>query len=153
MTLLLDIAPHIPPASPETTGAEIYRRFQDEPDTMAIAVVEADGTPVGLIERNAFLVLMAAQYGYALWAKRPAAQMMKRDPVVIDGDVTVEEFCGSVLVERPSELLHGFIVTCAHVLDDPRRNDYFVWLDKRSYRARVVGKAALDIFAGSEGAP
>ena len=28
------------------------------------------------------------------------------------GDVTVEEFCGSVLIERPSELLHGFVVTC-----------------------------------------
>lgn len=36
----------------------------------------------------------------------------------------------------------GFIVTCAHVLDDPRRNDYFVWLDKRVYNARIVGKAA-----------
>ncbi len=36
----------------------------------------------------------------------------------------------------------GFIVTCAHVLDDPQRNDYFVWLDKESYPARVVGKPA-----------
>lgn len=36
----------------------------------------------------------------------------------------------------------GFIVTCAHVLDDPRRNDYFVWLDRRCYPARVVGKSA-----------
>ncbi|MBA3904983.1 MAG: response regulator receiver protein, partial [Rhodocyclaceae bacterium] len=112
MTLLLDIAPHIPPASPNTPGAELYQRFQDEPDTLAIAVVEDDGRPVGLIERNAFLVLMAAQHGYALWSKRPASHMMKRDPVVADGDVTLEEFFGSVLAERPSELLHGFIVTC-----------------------------------------
>ncbi len=36
----------------------------------------------------------------------------------------------------------GFIVTCAHVLDDPRTNDYFVWLDKRAYAARVVSKPA-----------
>ena len=36
----------------------------------------------------------------------------------------------------------GFIVTCAHVLDDPRQNDYYVWLDKRVYPARVVSKAA-----------
>ena len=36
----------------------------------------------------------------------------------------------------------GFIVTCAHVLDDPRQNDYYVWLDKRVYVARVVSKAA-----------
>jgi len=112
MTLLLDIAPHIPPASPQTPGAELYERFQNEADTMAVAVVDEEGRPVGLVERNAFLVLMAAQHGYALWSKRPASHMMKRDPVVADGDVTVEEFCGRILEERPSELLHGFIVTC-----------------------------------------
>jgi len=112
MTLLLDIAPHIPPVSPATPGAEVYQRFQEEPDTLAIAVVDETGVPVGLVERNAFLVLMAAQHGYALWSKRPTSHMMKRDPVVVDGDVTLEEFFGSVLAERPSELLHGFIVTC-----------------------------------------
>lgn len=37
----------------------------------------------------------------------------------------------------------GFIVTCAHVLDDPRRHRYFVWLDRRCYPAEVVGKSAL----------
>lgn len=40
----------------------------------------------------------------------------------------------------------GFIVTCAHVLDDPRLYDYFVWLDRQSYPARVVGKPA-QVFA------
>jgi len=110
MTLLLDIAPHIPPVSPNTPGAELYQRFQNEPDTLAIAVVDDDNQPVGLVERNAFLVLMAAQHGYALWSKRPTSHMMKRDPVVVDGGVTLEEFFGSVLAERPSELLHGFIV-------------------------------------------
>ena len=113
MTLLLDIAPHIPPVSPSTPGAELYERFQNEPDTLAVAVVADDGRPVGLVERNAFLVLMAAQHGYALWSKRPASHMMKRDPVIADGDVTVEEFCGRILEESPSALLHGFIVTRA----------------------------------------
>ncbi|MCA9129064.1 MAG: trypsin-like peptidase domain-containing protein [Planctomycetales bacterium] len=41
----------------------------------------------------------------------------------------------------------GFIVTCAHVLDDPRRNDYYVWLDRRCYPAEVVGKPAQVIAA------
>ncbi|MEZ6135116.1 MAG: trypsin-like peptidase domain-containing protein [Pirellulaceae bacterium] len=36
----------------------------------------------------------------------------------------------------------GYIVTCAHVLDDPRKHDYIVWLDKQSYPARVVGRPA-----------
>ncbi|WP_337185445.1 response regulator [Phenylobacterium sp.] len=113
MTLLFDIAPYIPPAPPDATGAELFDRFQTEPDTLAVAVVEADGRPVGLVERNAFLVKMAAQHGYALWSRRPVSHFMKPDAVIADGDVTVAAFCGSVLAERPSELLHGFIVTRA----------------------------------------
>ena len=113
MTLLLDIAPYIAPVLPKATGRDIYARFQDEPDTLAIAVVDAELRPVGLIERNAFLVRMAAQYGHALWSGRAVDLWMKTDPLVADGDVTVAEFCGQVLEERPSELLHGFIVTCA----------------------------------------
>jgi signal transduction histidine kinase/ActR/RegA family two-component response regulator len=113
MTLLLDIAPFIPPASPRSTGGEIYQRFQDEPDTLAIAVVDDAGRPVGLIERNAFLIRMAGEYGYALWSRRPVTFWMKTDPVMADGDVTVADFCGRVLASAPSDLLHGFIVTCA----------------------------------------
>ena len=41
----------------------------------------------------------------------------------------------------------GFIVTCAHVLDDPRENDYFVWLDKRSYPARAVRGEPSKVYA------
>ena len=111
MTLLLDIAPYIPPVAPTSTGQDLYARFEAEPDTLAIAVVDEAGEPLGLIERNAFLVRMAAEYGRALWSGRPVSAWMKTDPVVVDGEVTVAEFCGSVLQERPSELLHGFIVT------------------------------------------
>src|ERR1700742_2513401 len=113
MTLLLDIAPFSEPVTPSHTGRDIYRRFEDDPDLLVIAVVDEDNRPVGLVERNAFLVRMAAQYGYELWSRRPISHWMKTDPLIADGDMTVEEFCGRVLEERPSELLQGFIVTCA----------------------------------------
>lgn len=111
MTRLDSIAPGITPVTPTALGAEIFQRFQSEPDTLAIAVVDDDHRPIGLIERNAFLVQMAAQHGYALWSRRPASQIMKRDPIIADGDGTVAEFCDRVLAESPSDLLHGFIVT------------------------------------------
>jgi hypothetical protein len=97
MTLLLEIVPYVAPATPQTSGEEIYQRFQAEPDTMAIAVVDEHDRPVGLIERNAFLVRMGAQYGHALWSKRAVSHWIKTDPVIVDGGVTVAEFCGRVL--------------------------------------------------------
>jgi signal transduction histidine kinase/ActR/RegA family two-component response regulator len=112
VTILLDIAPLIRPVQARATGAEIYQRFELEPDTLAIAVIDPDGRPVGLVERNAFLVRMAAQYGRALWSDRPISMWMNTNPLVVDGDTTVAEFCGRILEESPSSLLHGFIVTC-----------------------------------------
>ena len=38
MTLLLDIAPFSPPATPRDTGRDIYRRFEDDPDVSDLIV-------------------------------------------------------------------------------------------------------------------
>lgn len=108
---LLDLAQPIAPITPDLKGQRVYDRFHAEPDTLAIAVVDADGRPVGLVERNAFFVAMAAQYGRALYALRPISLLMSQDPLVVDGECSVAAFCGQALAERPSELLRGFIVT------------------------------------------
>jgi signal transduction histidine kinase/ActR/RegA family two-component response regulator len=109
--VLLDLVQMTSPITPETCGDHVYERFEAEPDSLAIAVVDAEGRPAGLIERNAFFVAMAAQYGRALYARRPVSLLMNADPLVVEGDVSVAEFCGEVLADRPSELLRGFIVT------------------------------------------
>lgn len=52
-------------------------------------------------------------------------------------DFIPSEFASGVVVSRD-----GMIVTCAHALDDPRHYDYYVWLDKRVYAAKVVARPA-----------
>ena len=108
---LLDLIIPGAPIRPDHPGEKVYERFNTEPDALAIAVVDAEGRPVGLVERNAFFVAMASQHGRALYANRPISMLMNAQPLVVEGDVSVAEFCGEVLAERPSELLRGFIVT------------------------------------------
>ena len=107
---LLDLIQPIAPIAPETLGQDVYDRFQAEPETLAIAVVDAEGRPVGLVERNAFFVAMAAHYGRALYALRPISLLMNAGPLVADGDTPVAEFCGEVLADRADEVMKGFIV-------------------------------------------
>jgi signal transduction histidine kinase/AmiR/NasT family two-component response regulator len=98
------------PISPETPGAEVYERFNLEPDTLVIPVVE-DDRPVGLVERNAFLVRIAAEYGRALYGGRPIRLLMDPEPVTVDAAMDISVFCESMLAERASSLMRGFVVT------------------------------------------
>jgi signal transduction histidine kinase len=106
-----DLADAAPPASPETLGSVIYDRFQAEPDLLVVAVADEAGRPLGLIERNAFALKMAGQYGRALYAGRPVTMLMDKAPRIVDGAVSVDAFTRESLLENPSDLLRGFIVT------------------------------------------
>ncbi len=52
-------------------------------------------------------------------------------------DFVPSEFASGVVISAD-----GLIVTCAHALDDPKKYDYYVWLDHRCYSAKVVSKPA-----------
>ena len=75
MPLIGDFVDLIAPVARSTPGADVFERFQAEPNTLALAVVDSEGRPVGLIERNAFTLRMAAEFGRALYA-RWAAQVI-----------------------------------------------------------------------------
>ena len=96
--------------SPQTPGSEVFARFQSEPDTLVIPVVE-DGRPVGLIERNAFLLKIAGAFGHALFAKRPVVHVMDPEPAVVEAGVAIDSFCEALLKSGPGALMRGFIVT------------------------------------------
>jgi signal transduction histidine kinase/ActR/RegA family two-component response regulator len=110
MAELLSLAEPVEPVLATTPGAAVYQRFEREPDVLAIAVVDAAGRPVGIVERNTFFLRMAAEYGRALYAQRPIAMLMNAEPLIVEAGVGLMAFTGQVLAERPSELLQGFIV-------------------------------------------
>ncbi|NBB52726.1 response regulator [Rhizobium sp. CRIBSB] len=96
--------------SSHTLGSDVFARFQAEPDTLVIPVVE-DDRPVGLIERNAFLLKIAGPFGHALYANRSVAQIMDPEPAVVEAGVEVDAFCDIMLRGGPGALMRGFIVT------------------------------------------
>jgi signal transduction histidine kinase/ActR/RegA family two-component response regulator len=108
---LFDLAEMVPPVTPETPGSVVYDLFQSEPGLLSVAVVQEDGTPLGLIERDAFSLKMAGQYGRALYAGRPVTMVMNAEARVVDGGVALKVFTNDSLSEAPADLLRGFIVT------------------------------------------
>jgi signal transduction histidine kinase/CheY-like chemotaxis protein len=96
--------------TPQTPGSDVFARFEREPDTLVIPVVD-DGRPVGLIERNAFLLKIAGAFGHALYANRPVTQIMDAEPAVVEAGVSIDVFCDVMLKAGAGGLMRGFIVT------------------------------------------
>ncbi len=111
MACLFDLAVYVAPIRPTTFGSVVYERFQAEPDLLSIAVVDDDGWPLGLIERNDFSLKMASQFGRSLYAGRPASLVMDPAPRVAEGVVPIDDFMADTLSDCPARLLKGFIVT------------------------------------------
>ncbi|KAK0360765.1 hypothetical protein LTR94_026030, partial [Friedmanniomyces endolithicus] len=110
MTLIGDFVERIAPVAPSTLGADVLKRFQAEPNTLALAVVDDAGRPLGLIERNAFTLKMAAEFGRALYARKPAESLMDRNAPVAEASTSAETFFQAYGAAELGALLGGFIV-------------------------------------------
>ncbi|QTC91671.1 response regulator [Brevundimonas goettingensis] len=98
------------PIAPDVLASEVFARFHREPDTLVIPVVD-DGRPVGLVERNAFLIKIAGPFGHALYSGRPVTYVMDSEPAVVEAGVAIDAFCDIMLKGGPGALMRGFIVT------------------------------------------
>lgn len=98
------------PITPDMPVAEVFDLFRKDPDALVFAVVE-DDRPLGLVERQSFLVELAARNGCAEHARTPIRDLMDPEPVTIEACTGISVFSDSMLGARASGLLRGFIVT------------------------------------------
>lgn len=110
MPTLESLSERVEPVGPSTLGAELLARFEREPDTLVIPVVDND-RPVGLVERTAFLQKIASRFGHALYDGRPVSFIMDDEPAVVESEVRIDAFCDIMLKGGPAALLRGFVVT------------------------------------------
>jgi two-component system cell cycle sensor histidine kinase PleC len=99
----------IDPVSPDILCDAVYERFTAEPDLFAVPVV--DGTqPVGLINRQSFMVTLADRFGRALYESKAITRLMDSKPLIVRSDMLAEDIGVHIVEMRPSALLEGFIV-------------------------------------------
>jgi signal transduction histidine kinase/ActR/RegA family two-component response regulator len=165
--MIRNVARRPEPVTPLTPGAEVYRRFEAEADLLAIAVVDVDGRPVGLIERNAFCLMMAADYGRALFAGRPATMVMDAAPIVVDASTTLGHFLAETVQTSAAALLRGFVIvedgrylgvgTALDLLvgafnENVRRTSVMADLADQRLQANLQAEAALEALAAARDA-
>jgi len=110
MPTIEKLTERVAPTTPEASVAEVFAWFTSHPDALALPVV-VDGRPVGLIDRQDFLLKLAEPLGHSRYASRPIHRMMDPEPAVVEYDVRISAFSEAVLKNTAANMLRGFIVT------------------------------------------
>jgi len=95
------------PVAPVDGGspcAEALDRFRRHADLPALAVVDGEGRPVGLIDRNSLLACAAAS------PSRPIADVMDPAPLMVEADLSLGEIGRRMARLKPVALVTGFVV-------------------------------------------
>jgi hypothetical protein len=79
-TLITAVAP-LPPHAPTLRA---YEAFKVDPTLYAIAVVDADARPMGLLNRFKFLETLSRPFAYDLFKHQTVAMAMDSAPLIVD---------------------------------------------------------------------
>jgi GGDEF domain-containing protein len=106
-----DLLVHVVPASPETTNEDVFLRFEADPTLLALPVVDADGYPLGLINRYHLIGCFARPYYHEVYGRKSCQSQMDEHPLRIDKNQTIQEL-GSLLGNAASHhVVNGFLIT------------------------------------------
>lgn len=105
---LLVEAPALRESSSNQDAEDIFRAL---PDLHAIAVLDADEVPVGLINRRVFNEQMAKPFARELGRRQSCTEHMHVAPIVCDIDQSMESMVDILSGEDQRYLSDGFIIT------------------------------------------
>lgn len=93
------------------TNIEVSKLLEDNPDIISVAVVEDDAKPIGLLNRNFYMEVMAKRFNHALFDRKSCTTFMDRDPLIVDENMSIQDLSFKVLDAGHKTLNDGFIIT------------------------------------------
>jgi hypothetical protein len=78
--------------------------------TLSVQIVVQDGRPIGLINRNLFLDVMARPFYRELFARKSCTEFMEPSPLVVEASTPIYDIAELAATAGPSVLRDGFII-------------------------------------------
>ncbi len=97
--------------TPDTLVKDVVRRFHHQASLPAIAVVDGDERPVGLISRHLLLEQLSRPYWIDLFARKPIETLLETRPLVVEGAARLEQASRLVTNQAKLQIYDHFIVT------------------------------------------
>ncbi len=102
---------HIQPLSPDSPVSAAYGAFTADPTLYAIAVVDADRRPVGLLNRFKFLEAFSRPFAHDLFKHQTVAAAMDTAPLIVDEQLPLDQLSTALVAEATRYIFDGFVVT------------------------------------------
>ena len=106
-----DLATAVQPLPAEATCELARDAFDHDSGLFAVAIVDAQSRPIGLINRFKFLERLASRFGRELVLKKPVTELMETDPLILDEATHIDELGTRLMSQQHRYVFDGFIVT------------------------------------------
>ncbi|WP_349291616.1 EAL domain-containing protein [Achromobacter sp. Marseille-Q0513] len=93
------------------TNDDVHRLFMEHKHLHAVAVVDADNRPVGIINRRDFSEHYAQRYTRELFGRDTCSTFMNGEPVLVDLNVSIDQLSHVLISEDQRYLMDGLIIT------------------------------------------
>jgi two-component system cell cycle sensor histidine kinase PleC len=106
-----DVAMTAPAITAAMTGGEVLDLFSANPALPIFAVIDSDGTLLGVIERDRLLFQFSQPLWYDVYNRRPIAPLINKRPLAVDASVTIDRIKAMIAFDYPEAIGTGFVIT------------------------------------------
>ncbi len=99
-----------PAVLPAQSNEEVLQLLAQHTDVVGLPVVE-DSKPIGMINRSIFMDEMAKPFRRELYSRKSCIAFMDKQPLVVDGRMSIQELSFKVVAAGNKALKDGFIIT------------------------------------------
>ncbi|MDX8378626.1 MAG: GGDEF domain-containing protein [Gallionella sp.] len=100
----------IPAVSFRETNDDVFNLVENEPFPQAIAVIDDDGCPMGLISRHVLIERLGRPYRHELYGRKSCTKFMDPNPLIVDKEIKIQELSFMMAEGDNRHLTNGFIV-------------------------------------------
>ncbi|MBV8262484.1 MAG: GGDEF domain-containing protein [Candidatus Eremiobacteraeota bacterium] len=98
-----------PALAPSAYTMEVMEIFDRNPDLDSVVLTDA-GAPVGLVSRTKLYERLSHQFGYSIYARRPARLVMDDSYLAVDVNDSIDDVARKVVHRRRSEMYDEIVV-------------------------------------------
>jgi serine phosphatase RsbU (regulator of sigma subunit) len=106
----VDLCQAAPTIDAASVNAAVMELFSAHKDLVSLAVLEGE-RPIGLINRNIFMSQMSRPFHRELYDRKSCIAFMDKQPLIVDGGMTIEALTFKTVESGEKALADGFIIT------------------------------------------